>query len=134
MSWESRRAGRRAGEAAVGWTYRRHNFPARDYLPIDENHPLRAQDQYGLSKIAGEAIARSYSDGYQMETVAIRPPWVCALRGTGGAAKTRRPPGQQAFSCYNYVDVRDLAQVFRLSRNRGGTAYHGPRCAARGER
>jgi len=105
-----------SSEAAVGWTYRRHDF-LPDYLPIDENHPLRAQDPYGLSKIAGEAIARSYSEGYAMETVAIRPPWVCApeeleeLRKQGG----RKIGG---FQLFNYVDVRDLAEAFRLSIER----------------
>lgn len=105
-----------SSEAAVGWTYRRHDF-LPDYLPIDENHPLRAQDAYGLSKIASEAIARSYSDGYGIETVAIRPPWVIApeeleaLRKRGGRAVT-------GFQLFNYIDVRDVAEAFRLAIER----------------
>lgn len=105
-----------SSEAAVGWTYRRRDF-LPDYLPIDENHPLRAQDPYGLSKIASEAIARSYSDGCGMETVAIRPPWVIApdelegLRKQGG----RKIAG---FQLFNYLDVRDVADAFRLAIER----------------
>lgn len=105
-----------SSEAALGWTYRRRDF-LPDYLPIDENHPLRAQDPYGLSKIVGESIARSYSDGCGLETVAIRPPWVCApeeldaLRKQGG-----RHVGD--FQLFNYLDVRDLADAFRLAIER----------------
>lgn len=102
-----------SSEAAVGWTYRLKDF-LPDYLPIDEAHPLRAQDPYGLSKIVGEAIARSYSDRCGMETVAIRPPWVVspeelqALTERGGRAVT-------GFQLFNYLDVRDAAAAFRLS-------------------
>jgi UDP-glucose 4-epimerase len=32
-----------------------------DYLPIDEDHPLKPEDVYGLSKEIGETIARSYA-------------------------------------------------------------------------
>jgi nucleoside-diphosphate-sugar epimerase len=114
-----------SSEAVVGWTYRRKDF-LPDYLPIDENHPLRPQDPYGLSKAAGEAIARSYSDGHGMETIAIRPPWVCspeeldAVRKQGG----RKVMG---FQLFNYVDVRDLAEAFRLAVERpikGHVALH----------
>jgi nucleoside-diphosphate-sugar epimerase len=105
-----------SSEAALGWTYRRQDF-LPEYLPIDEKHPLRAQDPYGLSKIAGEAIARSYSDGYGMETVAIRPPWIIApeeleeLRKRGGRNVT-------GFQLFNYLDVRDVAEAFRLAIER----------------
>jgi len=105
-----------SSEAAFGWTYRRRDF-LPDYLPLDEKHPLRAQDPYGLSKIVGEAIARSYTDGCGLETVAIRPPWVASpeeleeLRRQGG----RKVMG---FQLFNYIDVRDLAAAFRLAIER----------------
>jgi nucleoside-diphosphate-sugar epimerase len=105
-----------SSEAAVGWTYRREDF-LPDYLPIDEDHPLRPQDPYGLSKVVGEAIARSYSDRCGMETVAIRPPWVItpeeldALRKQGGRKVT-------GFQLFNYLDVRDAAEAFRLAIER----------------
>ena len=36
-----------------------------DYLPVDEDHPLRPQDPYGLSKLVGEKLcdAASLKDG-----------------------------------------------------------------------
>src|SRR5579871_1287092 len=95
-----------SSEAVLGWDYREREFPP-DYLPIDEAHPVRPQDAYGLSKEAGESIARSYTDKCGMETVVLRPPWVASpeemaqLRQSGGRQPSR-------FTLYNYVDVRDL--------------------------
>ena len=45
-------------------------------IPIDEKHPLRPQDTYGLSKLLAEEICRSYSLRYGIQTVCIRPPWI----------------------------------------------------------
>src|SRR5262245_65774180 len=48
-----------SSNAIVGWSYSERFMP--DYLPIDEDHPLRPEDVYGLSKEIGETIAQSYS-------------------------------------------------------------------------
>ena len=101
-----------SSNAAVGWAYSEGAF-LPDYLPIDEDHPLRPIDPYGLSKQVGETIARSYSlKG--VETVVIRPSGVVTpealdeIRRTGG----REPEGWRE---YSYIDVRDLAVAFRLA-------------------
>lgn len=101
-----------SSNAAVGWAYSEGAF-LPDYLPIDEDHPLRPIDPYGLSKQIGETIARSYSlKG--VETVAIRPSGVVTpealdeIRRAGG----REPEGWRE---YSYIDVRDLAVAFRLA-------------------
>ncbi|MDE0033540.1 MAG: NAD(P)-dependent oxidoreductase [Deltaproteobacteria bacterium] len=101
-----------SSNAAVGWAYSEGAF-LPDYLPIDEEHPLRPIDPYGLSKQIGETIARSYSlKG--VETVVIRPSGVITpealdeIRRTGG----REPEGWRE---YSYIDVRDLAVAFRLA-------------------
>ena len=101
-----------SSNAAVGWAYSEGAF-LPDYLPIDEDHPLRPIDPYGLSKQIGENIARSYSlKG--VDTVVIRPSGVVTpealdeIRRTGG----REPEGWRE---YSYIDVRDLAVAFRLA-------------------
>ena len=101
-----------SSNAAVGWAYSEGAF-LPDYLPIDEDHPLRPIDPYGLSKQIGENIARSYSlKG--VDTVVIRPSGVVTpealdeIRRTGG----REPEGWRE---YSYIDVRDLAMAFRLA-------------------
>ena len=100
-----------SSNAAVGWAYSEGAF-LPDYLPIDEDHPLRPIDPYGLSKQVGETIARSYSlKG--VDTVVIRPSGVVTpealdeIRRAGG----REPEGWRE---YSYIEVRDLAVAFRL--------------------
>jgi nucleoside-diphosphate-sugar epimerase len=82
-------------------------------LPIDEDHPLRPEDAYGLSKEIGETIARCYAlKGLQ--TVSLRPSGVVTpeeleeMKRAGG----RKPSG---FKAYSYIDARDLAVAFRLA-------------------
>src|ERR1044071_1123764 len=100
-----------SSNAIVGWSYSDNFVP--DYLPVDEDHPLRPKDPYGLSKEIGETIARSYAMT-GLETVSLRPSGVVtqeeleAIKKTGG----RKPSGFQA---YSYIDARDLALAFRLA-------------------
>jgi nucleoside-diphosphate-sugar epimerase len=107
-----------SSEAALGWApgaWEREHLP--DYLPLDEDHPCRPQDCYGLSKQVSEAIAKSYTAKCGMETVLIRAPWIVtpeelqALRTTNGRTPTR-------FTTYHYIDVRDLAEACRLAVER----------------
>jgi nucleoside-diphosphate-sugar epimerase len=102
-----------SSEATLGWDFHERPF-VPDYLPVDEDHRLRAQDSYGLSKILGEAVARSFTERCGMETVAVRPGWILspeeieAFRRQGGYD----PP---YFKLCSYVDVRDLAVAYRLA-------------------
>ena len=84
-----------SSNAVVGWSYSDNFVP--DYLPVDEDHPLRPEDPYGLSKEIGETIARSYAlKG--LETISLRPSGVVtpeeleAIKKAGG----RKPSGFQA--------------------------------------
>lgn len=103
-----------SSNAIVGWSYSERFVP--DYLPIDEDHPLRPEDVYGLSKQIGETIAHSYSRK-GLETVMLRPSGVVTpeelerIKKDGG----RRPTG---FHAYSYIDARDLAVAFRLAVER----------------
>jgi nucleoside-diphosphate-sugar epimerase len=103
-----------SSNAIVGWSYSERFVP--DYLPIDEDHPLRPEDVYGLSKEIGETIARSYTRK-GLETVMLRPSGVVTpdeleqMRRDGG----RKPMG---FHAYSYIDARDLAVAFRLAVER----------------
>jgi nucleoside-diphosphate-sugar epimerase len=100
-----------SSNAVVGWSYSERFIP--DYLPIDEDHPLRPEDVYGLSKEIGETIARSYSRK-GLETVMLRPSGVVSPDELGEMKKDggRRPAG---FHAYSYIDARDLAVAFRLA-------------------
>ena len=101
--------------AILGWSYSERDF-APDYLPVDENHPVKPQDVYGLSKEIGEDIARSYTRK-GLETVVLRPAGVMTPEALAEIKKEggRRPT---KFQTYCYIDVRDLASAYRLAVER----------------
>ena len=43
-----------------------------DYLPVDEDHPRRPQDPYGLSKLAGEALCDGFARRGGMSIASLR--------------------------------------------------------------
>lgn len=48
-------------------------YGSADILPITENHPLKAQSPYSASKIAADAIARSFYCSYELPVIIARP-------------------------------------------------------------
>jgi len=93
------------------------------YLPLDEDHPQKPQDAYGLSKKVGEEIAASFTRRYNMETVAIRifSAWFPDTPEFPHAylkiplIEIKEKPETYKMGFWSYTDVRDVAQVFRLT-------------------
>ena len=113
-----------SSEAVLGWApgaMVREFAPL--YLPIDEDHPVGAQDAYGLSKIAGEAIARSHAAKCDMTAIVLRPPWIAS---PGEMRELHRDGGRTVteFSPCHYIDARDLAVACRRAIERPLTGYH----------
>jgi nucleoside-diphosphate-sugar epimerase len=101
----------------LGFGYRTHPF-APEFMPVDETHPNRPQDPYGLSKLVGEAIAAAIHRraAQRLRVVSIRPsgvvrPWQYA----GQAERLAQHPTAAAGSLFSYTDPRDLAVLFRLA-------------------
>jgi UDP-glucose 4-epimerase len=106
-------------DSALGFVFRRQDF-LPDYLPIDESHPLRPQDPYGLSKVIDEEMCRAYTRGWGIETVCVRicrvifPEEIELNRGLAA------DPTILAKGLWVYVDVRDAARAFRLAAETPG--------------
>jgi nucleoside-diphosphate-sugar epimerase len=89
-----------------------------EYLPIDEEHPLRPEDSYSLSKVLGEEILAAFSRAYGIQTVAFRlmgvdyPHW---RRHSFGVTPEARPEGMKRFSSFQYVEAEDVALACRLA-------------------
>lgn len=70
--------------------------------PIDTTVPIRPDSLYGVSKAFGEALARYYSDAFDLSIICLRIGWFT--------------PAQPAIPSLNplWISTRDLAQIVRL--------------------
>ncbi len=99
--------------AAFGFVYAPRAW-APNYLPLDESHPCRPQDPYGLSKIFGEQIADYF--------VTLSDVTVASLRLTGinfdlsyqSFTEQWKNPGARVGTFWSYIDARDAAVACRL--------------------
>ena len=89
---------------------------APDYLPIDENHPRRPQDPYGLSKLVGEDFSDAIAAREPMAIASLRFSGIYAPENARVLA-TRRQNAviRGAGALWSYVDVRDAAAACRLA-------------------
>lgn len=90
-----------------------------DYLPIDEDHPLRPEDSYSLSKLLGEEILEAFTRAYSMTGVAFRLLGVLYPNEGEGTEEEfpmtpRRPQGAE-LTTFQYVDARDVAEACVLA-------------------
>lgn len=60
-------------------------YGTADYVPIDEQHPKKPQSPYSASKIASDAIAKSYYYSYNLPVVIARPFNIYGPRQSGRA-------------------------------------------------
>ena len=104
-----------SSDSTLGFVFSTHPF-SPDYLPIDEAHPLRPQDAYGLSKLMGEELCQSATRRYGLHTVALRFCWVWFDDTYAQRADVLKgDPQVQAKTMWGHVGVRDAAQACRLA-------------------
>jgi nucleoside-diphosphate-sugar epimerase len=103
-----------SSQSAFGFAYQHRPFLPR-YLPLDEDHPDLSQDCYGLSKMVGEQIAHAFHRRNDMRVCSIRPPWVTLppFYSSAWFRDMLRPTSWDG-KLFSYLDVRDLAAVFRM--------------------
>ena len=101
--------------AAFGFIYAVKLW-APDYLPLDENHPSKPQDSYGLSKVLGEQIADSIVSVHPDMTVSsLRFPGVNFDLGYESFRERWRNPATRTNGFWTYIDARDAATTCRLA-------------------
>ena len=97
--------------SALGFAFRfREMVP--DYMPMDEEHPLRPQDAYGLSKWLGEEILEAATRRTGIRTIVLRPTSVI-----GPEDYAERVPRmlENGGGILAYVDARDFARAVRAA-------------------
>jgi nucleoside-diphosphate-sugar epimerase len=101
--------------AAFGFIYAK-NLWAPDYLPLDESHPSKPQDSYGLSKVVGEQIADSIVTAHEVMTISsLRFPGVNFDLSYASFRDRWLNPQTRASGFWSYIDARDAAMACRLA-------------------
>lgn len=114
-----------SSESTLGFAFAAQRL-IPEYLPIDENHPLRPQDPYGLSKVSAEILCRGYSARCGMRTVCLREPWIWVPEAKEIAfyrtlvAEYRNWPK----NLWAYVHVADVARAHRLAVEKNLPSLH----------
>jgi len=83
-----------------------------DYVPIDEDHPLRPHSSYSLSKVLGEEMARQFARWTRIPFIGLR---FSAIREPAEYAAFPESVEDGAWNVWGYVDARDVAQSCRLA-------------------
>ncbi|MER3406363.1 MAG: hypothetical protein C4289_15355, partial [Chloroflexota bacterium] len=109
-----RRAVLASDDAVLGFAFRRQDL-LPEYLPIDERHPCKPQDPYGLSKLVSEETCRAFTRGYGLETICLRLCRVLFPQERDQLLNIVHTPAAAMNSLWTYVDVRDAARAFRLA-------------------
>lgn len=100
---------------AMGMAYSRENVPPQ-YLPVDEEHPTRAEDSYSLSKWVGERIADGFARRRAVQIASFRFHALWDTRQDRGSRRT--PPDDPARGVkqlWGYTDLTDAARACRLA-------------------
>jgi hypothetical protein len=98
-------------------------FTRLEYLPIDENHPLRPDDPYGLTKLLCETLADGFARKNLLKIVSLRFPVICAgdceklLREQATAVR-----GYRVF--WSYLHIDDAAVGRRLALESDLRGHH----------
>ena len=84
-----------------------------NYLPFDEDHPVDPQDEYSLSKYAGELCAETFAKHYGLTIVSMRFAGVDMPDRLAHLEEGREPDVRTVL--YSYVDPRDAARACYLA-------------------
>jgi len=116
-----------SSDSVMGNTVWKDYFWKPLYLPVDEAHPVRPADPYGLSKLLAEEAGRSFAARGVMAVVALRPVFILFPSMVAEAKARHRDPenyagpvagghvGAGGGLCWHHIDPRDVASAFRLA-------------------
>jgi nucleoside-diphosphate-sugar epimerase len=104
-----------SSETVPGFLFAHREFQP-DYLPIDEEHPIRPQDPYATSKWFSELLMERAPERADVATISIRPCWVQDVgsyeRNLGSIV---RDPSVLVGNYCSYVDAYDLCEATVLA-------------------
>jgi UDP-glucose 4-epimerase len=104
-----------SSETVPGFIFAHRPFKP-DYLPLDEEHPIRPQDAYATAKWFGELLCERAVERADIRCTSIRPSWV---QDEGSYERNLGPivrdPSVLIGNYCSYVDVHDLCDAVVLA-------------------
>jgi nucleoside-diphosphate-sugar epimerase len=87
-----------------------------DYLPIDEHHPLRPQDPYGLTKLVGEKLCDALSQNSDIQVASLRFSGIYTeMHRALLLERKQNPLIRGTGALWSYIDARDAARACRFA-------------------
>ncbi len=94
------------------------------YVPVDEDHPTVPEDSYAMSKVAGEATARSFQARTGADIYGLRINNVIEPHEYEQLFPDfLTDPGLRRRNVFAYIDTRDLGQVVERCLQTDGLGY-----------
>ncbi|MFF2093872.1 NAD-dependent epimerase/dehydratase family protein [Paenibacillus sp. NPDC058174] len=103
-----------SSESAYGFCWAKTPF-APDFFPVDETHPLLAQESYGLSKGVNEQIGDMFYRRVGMSVYALRFSHVLEPDEYEHVIAGFEHTGRHHRILWSYIDARDAAEACRLA-------------------
>lgn len=101
---------------AVYGFYYPHTVVRPEYLPIDEDHPLRPQDAYGLTKLVGEKLCDAAAARSDIQIASLRFSGIYTESHRALILERKKSPLIRGIGAlWSYIDARDAARVCRLA-------------------
>ena len=115
VRWEVPRFVNLSSETVPGFFFPEREF-LPDYVPVDEEHPIRPQDPYAIAKHFGEQLMDAAIRRSDIRCISIRPCWV---QHEGNYERNLGPQVRDASvlspNFWSYIDVYDLADAIVLA-------------------
>ncbi len=90
------------------------------YVPVDEEHPQKPEDSYGLSKIVNEKTADMIHQRTGMQVVSMRVGNVIAPHMYENFPAFIHKPEERKPILWSYIDARDAGAAYRLAVEKDG--------------
>ena len=104
-----------SSEATLG--FQLADCPFRpDYLPVDEEHPMKPQDAYSLAKTAAELLVGAAVQRSSLRAISLRSSWL-QFEGNieANVGELVRNKAAQSNNFHSYTDPYDLADAITLA-------------------
>ncbi len=99
-----------------------------DYLPLDDNHPLRPHGPYAKSKVTAENLCEDFTKATGITTICLRPPGIFSEE-TYAFIRSKREENPE-FEWHPYweygafIDVRDVADAILKTIQASLSGHH----------